>query len=632
MVSNRSVLAVFYLLVALTPVSADRENSDNNACPLWLAPSYITEQNANLPKFGLFAGRNYEQNSTLPLSELAIPLIDFFEDFNREKPFGSEIIETLENHVWTQEKIGSLWEGHFSSHSIVPGIGILANFHATYSNADFLKASVLLRDSGDEFPEAGKASLLRGAVTPYFNATLRATQNIPAGMEIFADFGGAWDGNFTENIYQDKIQRYDYHLADELINKLVELYEKYPDLSLDMKEDMMDFLLQKVLTSVAGPNAKTINSLIPANPRKLKKVQESGGTFIYRYQDMIRSEEWLETNGFCLDAIRRGKSEIPNAGRGAFANRNIAEGETITITPLLHIVDKNILTMFPVEDIDDKTFDESNGPIGKQLLLNYAFGHPESNMVLVPTGPQVTLINNGGQKGSNAQLEWANNDDTISNPVEYLSYTVDEMTEVQDTVLVMKVVAKQDIMEGEEITINYGSSWQRAWDAYEEDWKKTREGKSHPLKAEDLRKIYKGKALETEETIEEYPYPEDVMSACFLHTRDLPDGTQMTHQEFGTEMNQFESPTRYEDYDTTSLYFVQVLDRREAPGFFYNYTVRANLGSEENEFADVHDVPHAACTFFDKEYTSDIHLEGAFRHPIGMPDFMVPLSWRNIVR
>jgi len=628
MTSHLSLLTIFSLVVASTPASASNGSPDSDACPLWLAPSYTTEVSANLPKFGLYAGQAYEQNSTLPLSELAIPLIDFLANGNREKPHGEDILGFVESFLWTEEKIGSAWEGLISAPGFIPGIGILANFHSTYSNANFLQASILLSEPGEEFPNAGEASLLRGAVTPYFNTTLKATQNIPAGMEIFADFGEVWDGNFTENIYQDKIHRYDYHLADELVRKLVELYENHPDLSLDMKEDVMEFLLQKVLTTVAGPNAKTINSLIPANPRKLKQIQDSGGTFMYRYQDMIRSNEWLEENGFCLDTISQGVSTIPNAGRGAFANREIKEGENVIITPLLHIADKNLLTMYPIQDASDETFDESNGPIGKQMLLNYAFGHPDSDMVFVPTGPQVTLINNGGTD-ANARLEWANSDDVLSNANYYLGLTVDEMVDVKETVLVMKVVAKRDIGEGEEITINYGTSWQSAWDAYESNWKETKEGKPHPLKAEDLKRMYKNKPLETEEILHQIPYPENVFAACYLYTVDRPHGTPMTNQEYGTEINQFQSPTRYEDYDAKSLYFVDVLDRVEAPGFFYNYTVRASLGPGLNEFADVMHVPHSVCTFFDREYSSDIHLDGAFRHPVGMPDSMIPLTWRN---
>jgi len=631
MVSQLS-LPVLFLLFSLVSSS-----SESDGCPLWLAPSYINEISNEFPQYGLFAGQSYEQNSTLPLSELAIPLIDFFGDFNRAKPQGSDILEFLESFLWTGEKIGSMWEGNISSPAIIPGIGVLANYHSTYSNADFLQASILLRETEDNLKKPGKASLIRGAVTPYFNATLKATQHIPKGMEIFADFGDVWDGNLTQNMYQDKIHRYDYDIADDLVNKMVDLYEKHPGLSLDMKEDIMEFLLHRVLTTVAEKNAKTINSLIPENPRKLKKVQEAGGTFMYRYKDMVRSNDWLENNGFCLDTINNGVSNINNAGRGAFANRDIEKGEIITITPLIHIADKDLLTMYPIEfvkndenDQVEERYDKSGGPIGKQILLNYAFGHPESTMVFVPTGPQVTLINNGA-KNSNAHVKWAESDDSMINPSGYLDMTVDEMAEVNESVLILKIVAARDIGVGEEITINYGNSWQKAWDSYEEKWKETKEGKPHPLKAEDLRKMYKNKPFETPETLEENPYPDDILTFCFLITTDKPDGTQMTNQEFGTEINLFDAPTAYEEYDSKSLYSVEILDRKEAPGFFYNYTVRASLGDEDDQFADVVDVPHNACNFFlDAPYSSDILQPDAFRHPIGMPESQIPVSWRNL--
>ena len=635
LIATKDVISVILVLLSLSTIGVLGEN---DGCPMWLAPSYTTTLSADFPKYGLFAGQTYKQDSILPFSELAIPLIDFFADFNRGKPHGSDVLEFLENYLWTQEKIGSMWEGVISAPGIVPGIGVLANYHSTYSNADFLQASILLRETKDDefIKKPGEANLIRGAVTPYSNATLKATQHIPAGMEIFADFGEVWDGNFTENIYQDKIHRYDYNIADEIVNKMVNLYEKHPDLSLDMKEDIMDFMLQKVLTTVAGPNAKTINSLIPDNPRKLKKVQEAGGTFMYRYRDMIRTSEWLEENGFCLDTIRHGVSTIPNAGRGAFAARDIKEGEIITITPMVHIADKDLLTMYRIEfveneenDTEEAEYDETEGPLGKQILLNYAFGHPESSMIFVPTGPQVTLINNGA-RDANAHVKWAESNDPMENPSSYLDLSVDDMAQVKESVLMMKVVAARDIGVGEEITINYGNSWQKAWDSYEEKWKITKEGKPHPLKAEDLRIMYKNKPLETPETIEENPYPDDILTLCFLFTDERPDGEQMTNQEFGTEINQFIGPTKYEAYDSKSLYLVSVLDRMEAPGFFYNYTVRASLGDDEEEFADVVDVPHSACTFFDSHYSSDIHLEDAFRHPIGMPESLIPVSWRNL--
>ena len=186
MAFNLPWFSTFSLAIMIAPVIAGNATPENEGCPLWLAPSYTTPLSATLPRFGLYAGQTYEQNSTLPLSELAVPLVDFFVKGNRKRPNGKSILEFLENFLWTEEKIGSQWEGSISTPGMIPGIGMLANYHSTYSNADFLLASVLLREPGDEFPSAGEASLMRGAVTSYFNVTLKATQNIPAGMEIFA--------------------------------------------------------------------------------------------------------------------------------------------------------------------------------------------------------------------------------------------------------------------------------------------------------------------------------------------------------------------------------------------------------------------------------------------------------------
>ena len=440
---------------------------------------------------------------------------------------------------------------------------------------------------------------------------------------ISKDYGQSWE-DIEPDPYQDRIHGSNYLLADKLVDKLLELYEKHPDMSLEMQEDIMEFMLQKVLVSGAGPDAKSTSSLIPENPRKLQQVKDIGGTFLYRNRDMIRSEEWLEKNGFCLDTIRQGVSTIPNAGRGAFADRDIKNGTNIILSPLLHIANKHLLAVHPIVDGE---VEEEEEPTKAQMLLNYVFGHDESDMVFFPTAPFVTLINHGG-KEANAHIEWAKEGDEIYNPMLYFSTSVEEMAEIVDPVLVMKVVADRDIAEGEEITIDYGDSWKKAWDEYEFNWMNNREGRPHPLKAEDIRRMYKDKPLETQEYLKETPYPEGVFPACFMSIEEFEDGMPMINHKLGTEINKFSQPNKYEEFDATVLYYVDVFERIEAPGFFYNYTVRATLGSGPSDFADVHNVPHSACTFMDREYTSDIHLEGAFRHPIGIRDSMIPMLWR----
>lgn len=122
----------------------------------------------------------------------------------------------------------------------------------------------------------------------------------------------------------------------------------------------------------------------------------------------------LEVHGKCLDNIRYGKSNIPHAGRGAFATRSIrsesvifimellcllylfnmtfavsyTEGGLVAPAPLLHIPDRDILTMY-AEKLDDRTGEEYRDiskPIGHQLLVNYCFGHKASSILLCPYG------------------------------------------------------------------------------------------------------------------------------------------------------------------------------------------------------------------------------------------------------
>ena len=178
-----SIFATLSLTLVSTQVLAS--DGDSEACPMWLAPSYLNSVNAMEKRYGIYAGRTYEKDAILPLQELVFPLVDFFTDFNKKRPMGEDVVEFLQGNAWQQQKVGSNFEGIFSSDAIVPGLGSLANYHSMFFNAEFSDASVLLREQGEEYPKAGEASLMRGAVTSYFNATLTAAKTIPAGMEIF---------------------------------------------------------------------------------------------------------------------------------------------------------------------------------------------------------------------------------------------------------------------------------------------------------------------------------------------------------------------------------------------------------------------------------------------------------------
>lgn len=619
-----------------------QQQLESPKCRLWLAPSQ-TSGSDQIVKFGLFAGVDYDENETLPLSEIAIPMIDFVEPYNRDTTLKDKILSFLEGFLWTAHFAGANWEGNLSSPVAIPGIGILANYHSGTYNVKWLEGATLLRKRTMEMPIPGQAHPARGAVTPYTNLTFRATQRIPAGMEIFANFGDVWDGNHTDDFYQDKLTRWDYMEADKILDKIVEFMNKYQDqLTSEQREKILDFMLDKILGTAGGKHAKVIRSLIPAHPAKLQKVKDMGGTFAYRNADMIKKQTWLQKYGSCLDTLRVGPSTIPEAGRGAFTTRKIAAGEVITLSPMLHIPNKELMHMYSIVDVlmsdgEHHLMYDRKRYLGQQLIVNYCFSHRETNMLLFPIGSLVTMINH--KSNANAYITWSNHK-YMPNEHTWHDKAPNELmldqTPKDRLGIVMRVVASRDIQEGEEVFLDYGPDWARAWHAYSSKWVATYQNNNNnnsstwPFKAMDMNELYLHTPFETNETLQSSssPYPSGVATACFLETQEPEDGTPKKNA-YGFEIASFLGPTRLEEYTGGILYQCHVQDRVATnDSFFYNYTVWA-ISAKGEATTEVRNVPHAAITFVDQPYTSDIHTPGAFRHWIGIIDQHFPQMWRD---
>ena len=128
-------------------------------------------------------------DEVIPDIELAIPLVDWTEQYNRDTELKNLVVEFVESQVWTGDFAGGAkWEGDHSTIVAIPGVGNLANFHSGTHNVDWKQSSTLLSKKTDVF-ESGVAHPSRGAISPYHNLTMKATQKIPAGMELFANFG-----------------------------------------------------------------------------------------------------------------------------------------------------------------------------------------------------------------------------------------------------------------------------------------------------------------------------------------------------------------------------------------------------------------------------------------------------------
>ena len=58
-----------------------------------------------------------------------------------------------------------------------------------------------------------------------------------------------------------------------------------------------------------------------------------------------------------------------------------------------------------------------------------------------------------------------------------------------------------------------------------------------------------------------------------------------------------------------------------------DYLVRIQAKGEDEP--EIHNLSRDAIKFYDRPYTSDLHLRSSFRHRIGFPEGMVPNEWRD---
>ena len=596
-------------------------------CRLWMAPSYVATDGR--AKYGLFAGIDYDPDDVIPSHELAFPLIDLFEpqrvDANR---YNREILDYIESFSWTGHYAGAQFEGNVSTNLFVPGVGNLANHHPGYHNVDWAQHYALNRDPERSIGPSAP-NLARGAITPYHNMTLKAVQAIPQGMELFADFGF---GPVEDDVYQERIVKDDYALADKIIQKIVAFFEanKMDD---KLQEEVLDLMLDKILAAATEDRAKAIRSLIPDRPSKLAEVVAVGGSFLYRNQDMIKSPEWLKKYGFCVDKLSPGTSTLKEAGRGAFAARDIRKGETIVPVPVIPVGNSALFDMYELEEVEEKkkisikfNYEE---PRGHQIALNYCFGHPESSMLLMPLAPMASFINHGSLESglANAYVTWSQaEEDSVANDNYLHDFSVRRVMEQDVPNIVLSIDAIRDIKEGEEILIDYGPEWVAAWEKYVKEHEAETKGKKWPIRAEELRTVFADKPFAVNVSADSNPYPDGVATACYIMLDEMDDGVPR-HAFDGTDMVKWIGPQSVEELSGQTLQYCDLMERFEDPTHRYVYNVRT---LHEGRKVQLDGVPHYAITVVNMPYTSDMFVEGAFRHYIGIEDQRWPQAWRDL--
>ena len=622
-----------------TPITSEEtiptHNTDNTnpyvdgwpeQCSLYLAPSTIP--NSGL---GMYTAVDLDQGDNIGPADIIVPMINIeWHNDNTYKGWDSPESRTnefhflYENYFWTASSVDMMHEAervHVMSH----GFGALANSLPGLVNLD------------EGHPDHDELDLHRvkdpgaGAFTPYHNRQATALEPVPAGGELFADYGHLWFTSRTDDIGYIPLSE-DFDEADALLKKF-EAFASAPgwgDISQETKNDFLGLIRNfnatpRVLNALPSSTAD-LDLAISKGTRELKRE--------------IKSPEWLKENGKCMDNLRPLPSTISQAGRGAFATRFLAEGSLVVTAPLIQVPRaRDVFRQYAYNlTASGEWIRDPERPAGYQLMMNYCFGHPDSTMMFSPYGPSVSFVNHDRER-ANVRLEWSDPDH------EWLSRSVDQMESTYNAQLSFDLIATRDIEAGEEVFLDYGVEWQAAWDEYVEGWSAPA-GSEHFIDADDMNSNKEHELLRTMTEQEMDPYPANVMTRCRFYSSSSDKGWD----------NPVKEPLLYQlpwksGYSKSQHHPCTIVQRRresEASGDFL-YTVlihpvqESTLGKwgEESyrqgglpkgKTAMIIDMPRNAIEFQSRRYQRDFHLASAFRHEIVVPDELFSKSWRNLAK
>jgi hypothetical protein len=454
-----------------------------------------------------------------------------------------------------------------------------------------------------------------------------------------------------------------------------------------LSENKYEEILQQSIKDFIGPKLrKQAYDFIPASYndfQQLLRRVSSNETYKYwidsslkalvqllakHYGTTERSVEWIQNNGYCIENIIARPSTIDSAGRGAFVQYPIKQGEMIVPVPILHIVNSD--ASMPIYTTNGTNTNR------RQLLENYCFGHHDSTVLLCPNTNAI-LINHCSKRQKhtpctpNAVVRWANLLDDHGNTVRWLQMSYDDLTNQMGRGLAMEIVALQDLEVGDEVFIDYGEGWENEWDQHIRRWNQNKNQimtrpSIHVLNENILHSpislLHSGnlRAVQVHDTIETmciyWPSDDDSEGKSELyHYSDIdfePAGTRLDHIPWykwsDAELLHLKS---LDGHDYTKDFTIHeegtywpcsVLIQEDSEGRYYTVRIHyegydydsTRTGGDQILFNIEPKVlltryPRESIRYFYRSYQSDIHWIGAFRHPIEIPDEIFPKQWKN---
>jgi hypothetical protein len=561
-------------------------------CTLFLAESSIP--NAG---WGMYTGKQLGRGDVIGPTDVVIQVADQEANMQLWKDTGHAELPLWKMHdyYWNSDITYANNEGDDIS-SIVPGLGMAANSHTGLVNVENIGAQRRQSEGNN------------GAFSHFTEQTFRTYEPLLAGHELFAEYGDNW---FSERFGDDFPLSRDYVLADNIVSSFFNKVAGRVSEESSALAEIWNTVVESVplfSKRLASALPKTLGQVLDRRGRRRRSAYLS-------VPNVIRPLSWLREEGMCMDHIVTNTSNIKHAGLGAFATRFLPKGTIVAPAPVVPLSKNHLKVVVPYNSHHRKRIRKGqydHEPIweGYQLLLNYVYGHPSTSLVFFPYATAVNLINHNGTK-PNVMLQWSSKETPV------FDQTPSDLLKNPKTFL-MEIVALRDIRESEEIFLDYGEPWQKAWDEhghFEPDpdfssaWSYAQE------------EIYR-----TEEGIDR-GYPDHVEVFCW-YDYDADESVESI-----MEMGGHQEIRQWKPHDTSNIFEAQRCRLRShvtSKEGEIRYSVRIlEVEDGDPNIVIVENVPRSSITFRDTKYSSPQFQRKAFRHEIRLPDSMIPDIWKD---
>ena len=434
---------------------------DDDDCSLYWAPSSIPHAG-----WGVYTSKDLYEGDSVGSGDLYVPILDHFKAL----PFrGQQRFLSWLGYIWPKEYEAFYWS---TKDSFPPIPWSMYGVQDGLSTADSLEFYDMDEERISAFApglpsmvnsKLFQANLHMGEIEmeddfipgqhSYSYAPMEVSVDVSAGSELFLDYGRQFHTQLQETLESpvefDPLQ--DYLNSMDFSDLPTEEQKRAQMNSLTRRKDWQ--------TSFLSPGDRGHES--SSDKRRLRDVLEEQATTTDTNSIGIQHNlDWLQEHGICIDKLRVGPSQIPNVELGAFANRFLKVDTIVAPAPLLALK-RDDLTIYASDEHAGafRNMLDLTKPIGQELLTNFCFSHPDSDLLLIPYSPTVNAINHS--PNPNVEIRWPSGKQhawTDQHPVDILDMSGK---------LRMEFVALRDIFPGDEITMNYGREWSQAWKKFQ---------------------------------------------------------------------------------------------------------------------------------------------------------------------